>query len=116
MNMKTQKKLALIYGVPIALIWLVVEEWGESFTETAISMALFLFLLWVIPARFERNCAVFFVMVFCIGVPAGMVVDNFVEIPAWLAWAWLGFSLVVSVFFPFRNFRFFRKYSPDSFH
>lgn len=114
--MKTQKKLALIYGVPIALIWLVAEGWGESFTEIAISLAFFLFLLWVIPARFERNFAVFWILLFCIGVPLGMIVDNTVGIPTWLVWAWLGGSLVVSVFFPFRYLRFFRKYSPNSFH
>lgn len=114
MDMESQKRLSLILGIVI-LIWSVLEREG-SLTETAISIALFLFLFWIIPSRFDRNCAVFFVLVFCIGVPAGMIADNHVEIPVWLAWAWLGLSLVVSVFFPFRYFRFFRKYAPDSFH
>ena len=74
MDMETQKRLSLILGMVI-LIW-PLHEWGASPTEIAISIALFLFLFWIIPSRFDRNCAVFFVMVFCIGVPAGMVVGQ----------------------------------------
>ncbi len=115
MDIETQKKLAPYYGVVIFLIWAIVEG-EQSFPEIAIGLALLLFLIWVIPPRFDRNFAVFWIMLFVIGVPLGMVVDNFVEIPTWVAWAWLGFSLVLSVFFPFHYFRFFRKYSHNSFH
>lgn len=109
--MESRKMLSLILGIVI-LIWSILE-WGGSFTEIAIGIILFLFVFWAIPSRFDRNYAVFCVMVFCIGLPVWVIAENFVEISAWLGWAWLGLSLVASIFFPFH---YFRKFSPDSFH
>ena len=100
-------------GVAIVLFWGGFQG-GISFTDIAILSVLLLILHWVVPSRFDRNFGMFEILFFWIGVPLAMIAEGTLdETPVWLVWTWLGFSLVVSVFFPFS---FFKKFSPSSFH
>ncbi len=85
-----------------------------DFTAIAILFVLLLILHWVVPSRFDRNFGMFEILFFWIGIPLAMIAENTLgEIPVWLGWTWLGFSLVASVSLPLS---FFKKLSPSSFH
>lgn len=116
MDTKTFVKIVAYIGVTIGLFWSVLQ--GKlSFANLAIIVVLVVVLHWAIPSRFDRNFGTFEILFFWVGFPLAMVTENTLgEVPMWIVWTWLGLSLIVSVFFPFPYFRFFRKYSPNSFH
>lgn len=104
MDMDRQKRLASRSALLAILIWTIFEE--ESMIEVVIAMAIFLFLDWIIPERYERNFMTFWVLIF-VGIPGWMFMDNVVEIPVWAVWAWLVFSLAAGILFPFPSLRWF---------
>lgn len=115
-DIKTWTKVGAYLGLATWLVWDAMTE-KLSLSDVAIIVVLVVILHWAIPSKFDRNFGTFEILFFWAGFPAAMIVENMLgEVPMWTVWTWLGLSLVASLFFPFTCFRFFRKFSLNSFH